>query len=42
MGDDWAGKFDDLADLCRVIYLARTDGISTAEVRQTVLRRAAG
>ncbi len=42
MGDDWAGKFDDLADLCQVIYLARTSGISTTEVRQTVLRRAAG
>jgi glycerol-3-phosphate cytidylyltransferase len=42
MGDDWQGKFDDLSDLCRVVYLARTEGISTTDVRQTILRRAAG
>lgn len=29
MGDDWAGKFDWLKDLCEVIYLPRTPGIST-------------
>jgi glycerol-3-phosphate cytidylyltransferase len=33
MGDDWAGKFDDLKDLCEVVYLPRTPGISTNEVK---------
>jgi glycerol-3-phosphate cytidylyltransferase len=36
MGDDWQGKFDDLADLCDVVYLPRTLGVSTTEVRRTV------
>ena len=36
MGDDWAGKFDDLSDLCEVIYLPRTQDISTTEIRQLV------
>lgn len=29
MGDDWAGRFDELADLCEVVYLPRTPSIST-------------
>lgn len=29
MGDDWLGKFDWLKDLCEVVYLPRTPGIST-------------
>ncbi len=36
MGDDWTGKFDTLKDLCEVVYLPRTSGISTTELRQTV------
>lgn len=32
MGDDWAGHFDDLADLCEVVYLPRTVGISTTQI----------
>ena len=34
MGSDWQGKFDDLQDLCRVIYLPRTDLISTTLLRE--------
>jgi glycerol-3-phosphate cytidylyltransferase len=34
MGDDWAGKFDELRELCEVVYLPRTRDISTTEVRQ--------
>lgn len=34
MGDDWAGKFDDLSDLCRVEYLPRTKGISTTGLKE--------
>ena len=37
MGDDWSGKFDDLADLCEVLYLPRTPGISTTELRGHVV-----
>lgn len=33
MGDDWAGKFDDLADICEVVYLSRTGGISTSMIK---------
>lgn len=33
MGDDWKGKFDFLKDYCEVVYLPRTDGISTTEIK---------
>ncbi len=33
MGDDWTGKFDDLSSLCEVVYLPRTQGISTTDIR---------
>lgn len=33
MGDDWNGKFDFLKEYCRVIYLPRTEGISTTKVK---------
>jgi glycerol-3-phosphate cytidylyltransferase len=33
MGDDWAGKFDEFNDVCRVIYLPRTTGISSTDVK---------
>jgi glycerol-3-phosphate cytidylyltransferase len=29
MGDDWAGKFDWVSDVCEVVYLPRTPSIST-------------
>jgi glycerol-3-phosphate cytidylyltransferase len=38
MGDDWADKFDEFNDICRVIYLPRTAGISTTETIQKILR----
>lgn len=34
MGDDWKGKFDDLKDLCEVVYLPRTEGISTTKIKE--------
>jgi glycerol-3-phosphate cytidylyltransferase len=34
MGDDWEGEFDFLQDLCKVIYLPRTTGISTTKIKQ--------
>ena len=33
MGDDWAGKFDELKDYCQVVYLPRTEGISTTQIK---------
>jgi glycerol-3-phosphate cytidylyltransferase len=36
MGDDWAGKFDELSDLTKVIYLPRTKDVSTTEIKQLV------
>ena len=34
MGDDWKGKFDFLKDYCEVVYLPRTEGISTSKIKQ--------
>ena len=36
MGSDWEGKFDHLGEFCEVVYLPRTDGISTTELRASV------
>lgn len=33
MGDDWKGKFDFLEDYCQVVYLPRTEGISTTKIK---------
>ena len=33
MGDDWQGKFDSLREYCEVVYLPRTPGISTTEIK---------
>lgn len=33
MGSDWTGKFDELAALCDVTYLERTNGISSTLIR---------
>ena len=33
MGNDWEGKFDKLKDLCKVIYLTRTKGISSSKLK---------
>ncbi len=36
MGDDWNGKFDTLDDICNVVYLKRTAGISTSELKSNL------
>lgn len=33
MGDDWEGQFDFLKDYCEVVYLPRTEGISTSQIK---------
>jgi len=33
MGDDWKGEFDFLKEYCEVVYLDRTEGISTSQIK---------
>jgi glycerol-3-phosphate cytidylyltransferase len=37
MGDDWSGRFDEYKRLCDVVYLPRTPGVSTTELRGHVV-----
>jgi len=39
MGDDWRGKFDHLAHLCKVHYLERTPDISSTQMREALKNR---
>lgn len=41
MGDDWAGKFDFMAEHCKVVYLARTPDVSSTEIKQRIAQRVA-
>lgn len=34
IGDDWTGKFDFLKEHCEVVYLSRTEDISTTKIKQ--------
>ncbi len=34
VGSDWTGYFDYLNEYCKVIYLPRTDGVSSSEIRE--------
>ncbi|MFT4469774.1 adenylyltransferase/cytidyltransferase family protein [Arthrobacter sulfonylureivorans] len=36
IGEDWRGKFDDLKDKAEVVYLPRTSGISTTEMKRVL------
>lgn len=33
VGSDWEGKFDYLNEYCKVVYLPRTEGVSSSEIR---------
>ncbi len=33
VGSDWKGKFDYLKEYCQVVYLDRTEGVSSSEIR---------
>ncbi len=35
IGSDWQGKFDYLNEFCRVVYLPRTEGISSTMLRES-------
>ncbi len=34
IGDDWQGKFDFLKEYCEVVYLKRTEGVSSTQMKQ--------
>lgn len=34
VGSDWVGKFDYLNEYCKVVYLDRTQGVSSSELRE--------
>ncbi|MBP5164944.1 MAG: adenylyltransferase/cytidyltransferase family protein, partial [Lachnospiraceae bacterium] len=34
LGSDWVGKYDYLNEYCQVIYLPRTEGISSSDIRE--------
>ncbi len=36
MGHDWEGKFDELKEYCEVVYLPRTEGISSTDLKDTL------
>lgn len=36
MGDDWEGKFDFLKEYCEVVYLPRTQGVSTTQLKEEI------
>jgi len=36
MGNDWLGKFDFLRDYCQVVYLPRTEEISTTKIKSDI------
>ena len=42
IGDDWKGKFDFLSDLCDVVYLPRTEEISTTKIKNDLLTGSKG
>lgn len=37
MGSDWTGRFDELKMLCDVVYLPRTEGVSSTELKAEVV-----
>ena len=34
IGSDWMGAFDHLKDYCEVVYLPRTEGVSTTKIKE--------
>lgn len=34
VGSDWKGKFDYLNEYCKVVYLPRTEGVSSSDIRR--------
>ena len=39
MGDDWKGRFDEMDQFCDVLYLPRTEGVSTTELVTAIKKK---
>jgi glycerol-3-phosphate cytidylyltransferase len=39
IGDDHKGKYDDLNDICKVVYIPRTPDISTTELLEKIRKK---
>ncbi|MDQ0362604.1 glycerol-3-phosphate cytidylyltransferase [Breznakia pachnodae] len=39
IGDDWEGEFDFLKEFCEVVYLSRTEGISTTQIKEELKKQ---
>ena len=39
IGNDWAKKFDDLKEFCKVVYLPRTQNISTTLIKRETMSK---
>ncbi|MBT4478283.1 MAG: adenylyltransferase/cytidyltransferase family protein, partial [Flavobacteriales bacterium] len=36
IGNDWKGEFDELSDICDIIYIDRTKGLSTSKLKDNL------
>ena len=36
IGDDWSGEFDALSEYCEVVYITRTNDISSTKIKNTL------
>ena len=36
VGSDWKGQFDYISEYCRVVYLDRTEGVSSTQIRSNL------
>lgn len=39
MGDDWKGRFDEMGEVCEVVYLERTPSVSTTALIEHISNR---
>lgn len=39
MGDDWKGRFDEMGEVCEVVYLPRTPSVSTTALIEHISNR---
>lgn len=39
MGSDWTDRFNEFKDLCEVLYLPRTEGVSSTELKADVVAK---
>ncbi|MDA0146537.1 glycerol-3-phosphate cytidylyltransferase [Vibrio sp. RW] len=39
IGDDWEGEFDFLKEYCEVVYLPRTEGVSTTDRKKDIIKK---